>query len=103
VSGLHLIGNKPVGENAATLKGRLLKSDQSYTLVCSVRSGQIDMSVNGKTVVSYKGPFETFSLHDWDRVPNPKALFLFVNKEKTSYRIDRVVVRTVKGRGAIRK
>jgi hypothetical protein len=40
---------------------------------------------------------------DWDRVQNPKALFLFVNKEKTSYQIERVVVSPVKGRGAIRK
>jgi hypothetical protein len=41
VSGLHLINKKPVGENATTVKGQLLKPNKSYTLVCSVRSGKM--------------------------------------------------------------
>lgn len=102
-SGLHLINKKPVGENATTVKGRLMKSNQSYVLLVRVRKEKVDVCIDGKVIVSYKGDSTNFSLYEWDRVPNQKALFLFVNKQKTTYQIDRVVHRPVSGHGVTLK
>jgi hypothetical protein len=102
VCGLDVVDNKRTFDNVTTAKGELLKADKDHTLLCSVRSGNIDISVNGKVVSSFKGDFDRFSLDDPSRVPNEKVLFLFV-PPGTAFRFDRVAVTPVKGKGKILK
>ena len=102
LSGLDLVDMKSVGDNATTVKGQFLKLNQYSTLAYSVRSGKIDVSVNGKSIISYRGKFDSLSLHETAQIPNEKALFLFVGG-KTSFQFDRVVVTPIKGRGKILK
>lgn len=101
-TGLDLVDGKGVEDNLTTIKGQLLKSNQSYTLLCSVRKGQVNMSINGKEIVSLKGEGSRFSLQNGFAPPNEKALFVMVGL-KTAFQIDALVVKPVTGKGNILK
>jgi hypothetical protein len=102
LSGLDLVDKKDVRNNPTTVKGQFLQPDQTHTLTYSVRKEKIDIAVDGKVVVSFRGEFDRLSLGSSYRTPSDKALFLFVGPN-TSFQIDRLVVTPVKGRGTILK
>ena len=101
-SGLDLVDGKPARENTMAVQGQQLKAGKDHTIICSVRTGKIDMLVNGKAALSFKGEFARLSLFKDYVVPNPKALFLLLGPQ-SSYQIDRIVVTPVKGKGTILK
>ena len=102
MSGLDFVDGKDVRDNPTTLKGPQFENDKNYTLGCSVRSGKIETSINGKVIVSYKGEFKRLSLGTSYRTPSDKALILFLGPH-TSYHIDRIMLTPVKGKGTIIK
>ena len=65
-------------------------------------SGKIEMSLNGKVVMTYKGEFNRLSLGTSYRTPSDKALILFIGHH-TSYEIDRITLTPVKGKGTFIK
>ena len=97
-SGLELIQMQEANNNATTVKGQLLKPDQTHTVVYSVRNRKIDVTLNGTATLSYNGAFDGFSLRQDARIANRKALSVFFNPG-TSFRIDRLSVVPVKGKG----
>ena len=101
-SGVDQIDKKPAHQNETAVKGALLKSDTTHTLTHSVRSGKIDLAVDGKVVTSFKGEFTRLSVDETFGVPTKKVLYLLI-APKTTYQIDRAVVRPVKGKGTILK
>jgi hypothetical protein len=101
-TGFEFIDKKQSSDNVATAKGRLLNNDVDYPIRCSVRSGKIEVFVDGKLITSFKGDFARLSLFDEYRLPNDKVPFLIVSP-KTTYRIDRITVATVKGSGKVLK
>ena len=102
MSGLDFVDGKDVRNNPTTLKGRLLDNDKNYILGYSVRNGKIDMSLNGKVMITYKGEFNRLSLGTSYRSPSDKALILFLGPH-TSYEIDRITLTPVKGKGTFIK
>jgi hypothetical protein len=102
ISGLGDIGGKGILDNGTAVKGQVMTAGKDYTVLCSVRSGKIDVSVNGKVVLAYKGEFNRFSIHSDFRVPDEKALAIQIGYA-TPYKIDRLVVTPVKGKGTILK
>lgn len=97
-SGFEFVDNKQL----ITAKGQLIEGERDHVLTCSVRTGKIDVSFNEKATASFKGDFTRLTLHESYRTPNEKALFLAVGP-KTSFQIDRIVVRPIKGKGTILK
>src|SRR5579883_680888 len=102
VTGLNMVDNKHVPDNATAVKGQFLKPDKDNVVTCRVRSDHIDILVNGKLATSFKGEFSRLSLDAGHRVPNEKALFLYYGPG-ASFSVDRIVVRPVKGKGTILK
>jgi hypothetical protein len=100
MSGLDLVDRRSARNNTTTVKGQLLKADQDHTLMYSVRSGRIDVSVNGKVVTTFNGNFARLSIQDGWGVPNKKALFITAN---TPFIIDRIAVLPMKGQGTVTK
>src|SRR5262249_35904688 len=99
-SGMHYVDGKGGDNNETTFKGQLLKSDTEYTLVYSVRNGIINVSLNGKEIISFKGKFSRLSSDTTG--PNKKALG-FAAVPNSVFEINRIVVTPVKGKGTILK
>ena len=102
LSGLGEINGKSLLDNGTALSGQFIKNNTDFTLLCSVRTEKIDVSVNGKVIISYKGDPNRFSIHSDFRVPNQKALAIQIGYT-SPFKIDRLVVTPVKGRGAVTK
>ena len=100
--GLDTVDKKRAYDNVTTVKGELLKPDKDHTVVCSVRKGKIDLSVNGKVISSFKGEFDRLGVLSNSPDSNKNAVYLFV-PSGTTFRFDRIVVTTVKGKGKIIK
>jgi len=100
MSGIHYLDGREASDdkNETKVKGQFLKSNTDYTLVCSVRKDAINLSLNGKEIVSYKGKFSRLSFDP--EAPNKKAL-VFRIVPGTSFTINRIVVTPVKGKGTI--
>ena len=97
-SGFYFVDKKSGLDNVTTVKGQLLKGDQDHTLVYAVRSGKIDLSINGKITTSFKGNFARLSLGEGWGVPNKKALFLDIGAGN-SVQFSRIAVTPVTGKG----
>ncbi|MCE9565513.1 MAG: hypothetical protein K8U57_26120 [Planctomycetes bacterium] len=101
-SGFDQLDGKGGLDNATTFKGGLIKLDKTYTITCSVRSETIDVLVEGKTIIAFKGDFARLSLNEAYGVPSKKALFLHAGPN-SSFQVDRITVKPVKGQGMILK
>jgi hypothetical protein len=101
-NGFSLVDGKSVEDNSTTVKGMLLKNNQSHSLVYSVRNEKIDVTLDGKGIFSYKGSFSHLSASEYARVPNKKALFLMIGGN-SAFQFDSLVVKLVKGKGTIVK
>lgn len=101
-SGLDLIDNKNASENVTAVKGELMKADEDNTIFVSVRVGKIDVTVNGKPAISFKGDTARFSLFDTQTIRNKKALALGFGPE-SSFKVSRLTVVPVKGKGTVLK
>lgn len=102
LSGMGAINGKSLLDNGTEVKGQFIKNNRDFTVRCSVRGGKIDVSVDGKLIISYKGEFNGFSIHSDFRVPNEKALALQIGYT-SPFQIDRLVVTPVKGAGTVLK
>lgn len=102
MSGFGDLNGKSLLDNGTAVKGQYIKNDTDFTLLCAVRSDKIDVSFDGKVILTYKGEFDGFSVHSDFRVPNQKALAIQIGYT-SPYKIDRLVVTPVKGKGAVTK
>lgn len=102
MAGIDAVDNKRVENNSTMVKGILLKPDTDHTITVSVREGKIDVLVDKKAITSFAGEFARLSLIPQYAPPTPKSLFLVIGP-KSSFRIDRLRVLPVKGKGTITK
>jgi len=102
MAGIDAVDNKRVENNATMVKGVLLKTDADHTITGSVRAGKIDLLVDKKPITSFAGEFTRLSVIPQYAPPTPKTLFLVIGP-KSSFRIDRIRVLPVKGKGTITK
>ena len=87
VSGLELIDRKPCANNETTRKGAIFKNGVSSDVHCHVRRDAISVTVDGKTIIDYKGKWGRLTLGDFWKTPNRA---LFVGAQATSYRISKI-------------
>jgi hypothetical protein len=102
LSGLDFVDGKDQVENITTVKGPFFKQDKEQQITASVRSGRIEILIDGKPAISFKGEFTRLTLNNDLAAPNKKALFLHMGPS-SSFQISRLVVYPVKGKGAILK
>jgi hypothetical protein len=102
LAGIDVIDGKRVPDNGTMVKGVLLKTDTDHTITGSVREGKIDLLVDRKAITSFKGEFTRLSLFGRYSPQTAKALFL-VAGPNSSFRIDRLRVSPVKGKGTVTK
>jgi len=102
MSGLGDINGQGLLDNGTAVKGGVIKNKQPFTIVYSVRNGKIDVKFDGKTLLTYKGEFNRFSIHSDFRVPNNKALAIQIGYT-SPFQIDRLIVTPIKGKGTILK
>ena len=102
-SGFKLVDGKSVEskDNPTVVTGQFLKNNQSHTLLYSVRNGKIDAALDGKVLFSYKGEFTRLTMSEYQKVPNKKALSIMLGG--SPFQFERIVVKSVKGKGAIVK
>lgn len=60
-SGLQLVDGKYAADNATTYKGPVLNIGKVSEIVCSVRRTDVTVTVDGQTIISYKGDFNRLS------------------------------------------
>lgn len=102
MSGIGNINGKSLLDNGTGVKGQFIHNGADLTVLCSVRSRKLDVSIDGKSVISYKGEFSNFSVHSDFRVPNEKALAVQIGYT-SPYKINRLVVMPVRGKGTVTK
>lgn len=102
VSGLDLIDGKLVPENGTATKAPLLLPDAPSKIRCAVRKGSVEVFVEGKSAFAFKGQFNRLSRTSDYSGQSRKSLFLVIGPY-AAYRIDRLVVLPVRGKGTVTK
>jgi hypothetical protein len=76
-SGLELVGGKRPPDNETSVKPGALENNHEYTLVCKVsvvgNNVGIGVTLDGKPIISWRGPLATLSLHPNLRWPHPEC------------------------------
>jgi hypothetical protein len=75
-SGLARVDGKTVTDNETARRGRVLTNNRAATVVCSVRRNSIKVTVDGRTLVDWKGEFRRLSLDPFFGGRAGKGLFL---------------------------
>ncbi|MCA9139827.1 MAG: hypothetical protein KDB00_23805 [Planctomycetales bacterium] len=88
-SALENVDGRNVG-NETTFVGGLLKQNQLSQVVVTVQPDRVNVQVDGRTIIDWKGNAEQLSLSDYWKTPNDKSIFL--GTYDCAYRIHRVTV-----------
>ncbi len=64
------------GAAAAMNKGAVFKKGRPSQVICTIRKGVVQVSVDGRDVIAWRGDSEKLSLTDYWNTPNQNALFL---------------------------
>lgn len=88
-SAIENINGRNVG-NESTFRGAILKQNQLSQIVVTVRKTGVTMSVDGRSIVAWKGNLNQLSLSDYWSTPNPAAIF--VGAYNCRYRFHRISV-----------
>ncbi|MEZ6123319.1 MAG: hypothetical protein R3C49_09115 [Planctomycetaceae bacterium] len=93
VSAIENIDGRNVG-NESTFTGAVLKQHQLSQVVVTVRASGVTMSVDGYTIVNWKGDVSRLSLSDYWSTPDDTAMFL--GAYDCRYRFYRLTLRPLK-------
>lgn len=94
LSAIENIDGRNVG-NETTFRGDLFRQGQLSQVIVTVRPGRVSMSVDGRTIVDWKGSPEQLSLSDYWKTPDDTALFL--GSYDCRYRIHRLSLQPLDG------
>jgi len=75
-SGLELLDGKLVSDNPASHSGALLANGKPSMIQIAVRKAGVNVTVDGKVIVSFQGNYGRLTNGAGWKVPNPKALFI---------------------------
>jgi predicted Ser/Thr protein kinase len=76
LSGLDMLDGKRVDQNDAIWRGTVFTDGQPARILCSVRRAGIRVTVDGKTILDWKGSRDRLALHPNWGVPNPRVLWI---------------------------
>jgi serine/threonine protein kinase len=96
-NGLERIEGRNFAQNETTLTNWLFHKDRPVTIVCSVRRGGVTVTVDGRTIIQWKGDPRRLDVWDKWQVPNKKALF--VASSGSTYHLHQMVLSPVTGQG----
>jgi hypothetical protein len=94
-SALSLIDKKYGNENETRRPGGLLTNGRPSTIVCTVRTGLLKMTVDGKQIFEWTGDVRRLSNYFVLNTPHPRALYLSAWDSK--YRFSKIVLTPVSG------
>jgi serine/threonine protein kinase len=97
VSGLERIDGRNFAENETRTVKKVFENDKRVTILCSVRRGAVQVSIDGRSLIQWKGDPRRLDVFEGWRVPNTKAFF--IASSGTSYHIHHVSVVPVTGQG----
>ena len=76
ISGLEMIDGKHCGNNETTRKGPVFKNDVSSEVLCTVKRHGISVTVDGRSVIDFRGAADRLSLGDFWKTPTDRTLFV---------------------------
>jgi len=76
VTGLDTLDRKPANANETTYRAQVLPRGRTVTLRCSVRKNGIDVTVDGKSILSWKGTSARLGMPGAYRLRDRSVLFL---------------------------
>jgi len=97
VSGLSMLDGKLAVDNETVFRKSLLKNNEPGTIICSVRKDGFKMTVDGLTVVDWKGNYGRLSNDGGWSVPHSNALYFGCYSCKVT--VTRLALTPVSGRG----
>ena len=94
-SGLGLLDGEPANKNSTTFEGSVFTNGQPSEIAIQVRTAGVSVTVDGKSVIDWKGNPNRLSLHkDWS-VGDASALF--IGSLASEYRIHSMTLTPVTG------
>ena len=96
--GIDWIDGKPHWENGTKVDIRVFDNDKPRTVLCSVRKGSIQVSVDGRTLIRWRADYGRVSLPTKWQVSDKRLGFL--GSWKSSFHFSRIVLTPVSGRGS---
>ena len=94
---LRQIDGTTLAVNPTLHKGQVLDTGKVNQITCSVRKAGVTLSVNGKSIFSFRGGSERLSTPpDW-QIPNKRVLFL--GSYSTVYHITKMELAPISGQG----
>jgi len=95
-SALENVDGRNVG-NETTFTGNVFRKDRLSQVIVTVRRADVTVSVDGRTILSWRGSPDRLSLSDYWKTPDPTALF--VGAYDCRYRFHRLSLETLSGDG----
>lgn len=96
-AGFEVLDGRLADANDSTRKGLLFTNLKASTIVCSVRKTGIKVTVDGRTIVDWKGDLGRLTLRADYAVPNRRSLMLATWSSK--YAISKLQLTAVTGQG----
>ena len=100
LSAIEDIDGRNVG-NETTFTGALFQKGRLSQAIVTVRKGGVTISVDGRTIVDWRGSPDRLSLSDYWKTPDTTALFL--GAYDCRYRFHRITLEPISGEGRMLK
>lgn len=94
LSALEDVEGRNVG-NPTTVAGHVFKKGRLSQVVVQITSKSVEVIVDGRSIIRWKGKPEQLSLSDYWKTPHPAALFL--GAYDCRYRFHRITLEPIKG------
>lgn len=96
-SGLELVDGKFIDQYPDVVIGRQIDTNQTVTIVCSVRKAGVAVTIDSKKLIAWQGNFNRLAMGTLYKVSNPKALFLGAYNVKLE--VSKLVLTPISGQG----
>lgn len=97
LSALENIDGQNVGKNSTTMRKPLFKKNRVSQIICTVRKGGVQVSVDGQTIIEWTGAPSQLSLSEYWKTPHENTLF--VGAYDCRYRFYRITLAPITGEG----
>lgn len=97
VSGISQCDGRDCKSNKTRWDGRVFPDSGEATIVCRIRQGNIQIAVDDKVIVDWRGEANDLSLLDWGEIPNKKVLS--IGTWQSSFVISKFALTPVTGTG----
>ena len=100
LSALENVDGRNVG-NPTTLTGSVFRKDQLSQVIVTVTRKGVQVDVDGRRIITWKGEADRLSLSDYWKTPDERALF--IGAYDCRYRFHRITLEPLSGQGKVTK